>query len=82
MLSFAAEVGHSACKQAGGFVVNVTVGRLEVYSVYSHHKNDKDQLKGTTTTNKHRNIEYIQLQVQILQTTQTTSDARQHSINN
>ena len=45
------------------------------------NRKDKDQLKGTTTTDKHRSIEYIQLQVQILHTTHTTSDARQHSIN-
>ena len=38
----------SQCLSTGwGFGVGVAVGRLEAYSVYSHQRNDKDQLKGT-----------------------------------
>ena len=37
--------------------------------MYSHERNDKDQLKGTTKTNRYRNTEYMQLQAQVLQTT-------------
>ena len=60
-----------------GFEVDVTVGRLVVYS---HQRSDKDQLKGTTKINRQRTLDYTQLQVQVLHETHTTGDDIQHSI--
>ena len=62
----------SQCLQTSwGFGVDVTVGRLEVYS---HQRSDKDQPKEATRTNRQISLEYIRLQVQVLHATITTSD--------